>query len=358
MYTNDNTNAKKGKHLSYEERVKIEVWKQAGYSNRQISRELGRAPQTIHNELKRGTVRQIAQRQKAKSGKVYEYETYVYSAPAGQLAYETARKRSVKPPKWIELADFLDWADDRMSINKWSPEAVIGYAKAKQLFPEADLPCVSTLYHWIDRGIMRTTNTDLLEKVSRKARKDKPKELKRSNMGQSIHDRPDSVNRREEFGHWEIDTVIGAKDKTDDVLLTLVERQTRFELIIRLPDKTKEAVEKAVTKLVQNMGEEVYHLIKSITADNGTEFYSLAEALENFADVYFADPYASWQRGTSENQHKLIRRFIGKGERIDSFSDQELLRIQRWMNSLPRKQFGFLASKDMFLKAWTAEKAA
>lgn len=348
-HTHHTTTRTPGKHLTYEERIQIEVYKNEGYSNRQIALKIRCSRSTINNEIKRGTVRQIKQRQTAPSGKVYEYSTHIYSAEAAQYAYESARKNCGRASKWVELAEFMDWADDMMLNEAYSPAAVLAYAYNHNLFPELDLPCVTTLYHWIDRGIMRTKNIDLLEKTRRKPRRVKRDSPHETTLGKSINERPESVNNREEFGHWEIDTVIGAKDKGDKCLLTLVERQTRYEYLVLLDSKTQACVNQALSEFIGSFSETDQQLIfKSITSDNGKEFAGLSDLLSDQMDIYFAHPYTSWERGTSENQHKLIRRFIPKGQRMDSLTDETVKRIQQWMNVYPRALFGYQTAYDMF----------
>ena len=119
----------------------------------------------------------------------------------------------------------------------------MGFAREHQLFDAAIVPCTTTLYHWIDSGVMKSRNLDLLDKLSRntKKRTDKARLNKRV-LGPSIEDRPKAIETREHFGHWEIDTVIGTQAACDPVLLTLVERKTRYEVIMKLKDKMAQAV--------------------------------------------------------------------------------------------------------------------
>src|SRR5690625_4468180 len=244
----NNTNSRTGKHLTYEERIKIEAYKELGYSNRKIARILNRAPQTINNAINRGTVRTIKQRQ-VHNDKVYEYDQYSYSADADHQIYLRNRQNCGRVPKWALSDSFIDWADDKMLNDDWSPDMVVGRAIAKKLFPSDLIPSTSTLYHWIDRGVMRTKNIDLLEKVSRKPRNDsKTQRENRRILGPSIKDRPLNVDDRKEFGHWEIDTLIGERDKNDPVLLTLVERKTRFEIILKIEQQAKDSVAQAMIK--------------------------------------------------------------------------------------------------------------
>jgi len=200
---NDNIYSNKGKHLTYEERVKIEAYKELGYSNRKIARILGRVPQTINNAVNRGTVRTIKQRQ-VHNDKVYNYEQYSYSADADHQIYLRNRQNCRRRPKWLQCDSFTSWADDKMLHKGWSPDMVVGRAMKEKLFRADLILCTSTLYHWIDRGIMKTKNIDLLEKVSRKPRSESPKHRKnRRVLGPSIKDRPEQVDTREHFGHWE-----------------------------------------------------------------------------------------------------------------------------------------------------------
>ena len=207
-----------------------------------------------------------------------------------------------------------------------------------------------SLYHWIDSGIMKTGNIDLLEKLSRKSRGSKPKVRRNKRvLGLSIEQRPEDVDTREEFGHWEIDTVIGLKKASDPILLTLVERKTRFEWILKIPAKTEKAVDEALSSIFadnNNFKEEVF---KSITADNGSEFVGLNDLAENLK-VYFCHPYASYERGTSENQHKLIRRFIPKGTAIDDVSNNQVKRITQWINDYPRRILGYDTAHQAFIR--------
>src|SRR5699024_12767531 len=110
-------------------------------------------------------------------------------------------------PKVLILYSFTIWVNYKMLNDGFSPDIVIGRATKDKLFQADLIPSTSTLYHWIDRGIMKTKNIDLLEKVARTPRKDSPKHREnRRVLGPSIEERPDKVDTREHFGHWEIDT--------------------------------------------------------------------------------------------------------------------------------------------------------
>lgn len=139
---------------------------------------------------------------------------------------------SGRRPKWADTDAFIEWADDKILEEKWSPDVVVGFARTQDLFDPSIIPCTTTLYGWIDKGIMKTKNMDLLEKLSRKPKDSSYRSrINKRVLGKSIEQRPAEIDDRQTFGHWEIDTVVGNKVKTDSVLLTLVERQTRFEII-------------------------------------------------------------------------------------------------------------------------------
>lgn len=345
---NDNTPHTKGKHLSADERSKIQVLKQEGYSHRKIAKALGCAPQTINNEIKRGTVTQA--REQKQNGKTYRYTDTVYFPDVGQRQYEENRLNCGRIPKWVSIPAFIKWADTKLLKAGWSPDAVIGYLKRHFPYAKALLPCTTTLYHWINIGIMRTKNIDLLEKVSRTPRKTgrHGKKNKRK-LGTSIEERPEHIEDRAEFGHWEIDTVLGVKGEDDEVLLTLAERKTRFECIIKVDRKDASSISKAVQSLAERTGTDIRAVFKTITSDNGSEFSTLETDLKETTQVYFSHPYASYERGTSENQHKLIRRFIPKSQPISQVSQQQTLRIQKWMNTYPRKQLNYRTPQDALM---------
>ena len=331
----------KWQHLDITERFYIEKMIALGYSNRAIARGLDRPHSTVNNEIKRGTIKQ----KKIVNGKEVYYTKY--DAYAAQDFYELKRERSVKSFKLVRVSKFIEFAVDKIRNHKWSPDAVAGYAYVQGLFTKEEMVSAKTLYNYIDRKLIDLDNFDLLLKLSRKATKQAPKMNKRI-LGKSIDLRPDHINDRSEFGHWEIDTVIGVKDLNEPVLLTLTERLTRYELIIKIDGKTEQAVSKALKPLMHT--EHAEEIFKSITSDNGSEFATLTEAVSTIAEVYFTHPYSSWERGTNENHNGMIRRFIPKGTRISSVRSKQIRDINIWMNKYPRKILGYYTPHQLFLQ--------
>ena len=168
-------------------------------------------------------------------------------------------------------------------------------------------------------------------------------------LGRSIEQRSQEVNKRDVFGHWECDLVLGHKTKDDEVLLTLSERMSREFLIIKIPDKTAASVMNAFKSLRKQYSEHWNDIFKTITTDNGSEFADLSQ-LEDISKslVYYAHPYTSCDKGTVERHNGLIRRFIPKGDYIHNYSLQQIINIETWCNSLPRKILAYHTPDEIF----------
>ncbi len=170
-------------------------------------------------------------------------------------------------------------------------------------------------------------NYDLPEKLKRNTKIHRIRKNKKK-LGRSIEQRPQEVNKRDVFGHWECDLVLGHKTKDDEVLLTLSERMSREFLIIKIPDKTAASVMNAFKSLRKQYSEHWNDIFKTITTDNGSEFADLSQ-LEDISKslVYYAHPYTSYDKGTVERHNGLIRRFIPKGDYIHNYSLQQIINI-------------------------------
>lgn len=199
-----------------------------------------------------------------------------------------------------------------------------------------------TVYNYIDRGLMKVKNIDLLLKCRRKPKKERRIAHKRL-FGTSIEQRPDSVNLRQEFGHYEGDTIIGKDGKSS--VLTIVERKTRKGFMLKIKDRTAKAALRAVNRFKKTLPKGA---IKSITLDNGSEFARLTEL--NGIDVYYAHPYSAYERGSNENYNGIIRRFLPKGKDLSNLSQQDLNRINNWIDSYPRKILNYQNAETLFEK--------
>lgn len=243
----------------------------------------------------------------------------------------------------------MAYADQKMEKEKYSPDIVIHFAKKSHLFPKEKIPCTTTLYNYINQGIMETKNMDLHLKVRRRINQPRNRTNKRI-LGDLIEKRPDIVDSQEEFGYWEMDMVMGLRAGNDHALLMLTERKTRYEIIIKMDGKASTPVNRALTNLKEAAGEHFGQLFKTITSDNGTEFAGVSALLKEVTNVYFSHPFSSWERGTNENHNGMIRRFIPKRTRISDVSLQTVRRVQDWMNTLPRKILGYATPRECLLE--------
>lgn len=332
---NSITSHQKGKHLSFEERVIIQTRLKDNLSPNKIAKELGCAPNTVRNEIKRGTVYLY-------NGNVKRYKAYT-----GQAAYEANRVNSCRRCEYFNKLKFISYVEERFFNGGISIDACIGEALAKNYFQREEMLCTKTIYNYIDIGLMKIRNHNLPEKISRKPKCERVRKNKRK-LGRSIEERPD-INDKLEFGHWEADLVIGQKDKSDEALLTLLERHTRRYMLIKIDGKTSSAVMDGFTKVKNYFGKKFSDVFKTITTDNGSEFADLSKLEETSKTlVYYAHPYASWEKGSNERHNRLVRRFIAKGKRISDYGLDAIARIEDWCNSLPRKILGYRTPDELF----------
>ena len=329
------TKERKGKHLNYEERIKIEALHRSGLRPSGVGLQLDRSKRTIERELAKGKVELL-------NSDLTTYETY--SAEVGQMEYDkraTGKGPALKIGKDHKFAEYIE-----TSIKSGlSPYATLQNIKNKGLEFDTEI-CLSTLYTYIDDGLfLGISNKDLPVKKDGKKRKyRKVRQAITNTKGTSISDRPEHIEMREEAGHWEMDCVVG-KQGTKAVLLVLSERATRKELIFKMKSKTQDEVVKVLSKLERKMGRVRFSkTFKSITTDNGGEFldfYRIEKSLfakkKKRTKMYYAHPYSAWERGTNENINKMIRRFIPKGVDISRFSDDEIKEIENFINNYPRR---------------------
>lgn len=165
-----------------------------------------------------------------------------------------------------------------------------------------------------------------------KGKRRQPRETRgRFNVGKSIQQRPKEVRKRESFGHWELDTVVSSRGKSKACVATFAERKTRLYLAIKMPDRTSISLEKAFGMIARSFPKGTF---QTATVDRGKEFacYDRLESVHNL-NIYFADPYSSWQRGTNENSNGLLREFFPKGKDFAEVSEEELGQALYLINS-------------------------
>jgi IS30 family transposase len=339
-HTNLTKASRMGKHLNF-----IEGMSRVGAPTRDIAAAVGRSVRTIQRELRRGRVKH----------RDSEYrDKWVYSAEYAQAAYEknaTAKGYDLKLGANYQLAE---WIAEQIKKGL-SPDVVAARLKGEEQFPSL---CTKTIYTYIDMGLIPgVTNESLWEKRKRKrrARRQVRASKKIEQRRVSIRERPDAIDGREELGHWEIDLVVGPKNGSKTVLLTLVERKSRQQITRRLKERSQRSVLRAINGIERLYGAEMFRrTFKSITADNGSEFLAV-RAMEKSVcsekkrtQMYYADPYCSWQRGTNENTNRFIRRFISKGMDIAKITKKRLEEITQWINNYPRRILEYMTPAEVF----------
>lgn len=337
------------RQLKWEDRVRLEALLLAGTDKKEIAKILHCHISTIYREIKRGSYEHLNS----------DYTTEIrYSSDMAQKKYELGlenRGAELKIGSDFELANYIE---NKIVNENYSPDAVIGELSLPENEGKFETTiCTKTVYNYIDKGIfLCLTNKDLPVKSDSKRDYRKIKKTqKRAQAGESISQRPEDIDKREEFGHWEMDSVMGKQGESENCLVVLTERMTRDELIFKTPDHKASSVVEVLDSLEREWGENFHKIFKTITVDNGTEFSDCAGMEKSCLNpdkkrtkLYYCHPYSSWERGTNENQNKMIRRKIPKGTNFDAKTQEEIISIQEWINHYPRRIFGYRSSAELF----------
>ena len=322
--------------LSLSEREEISRGLSVKRSFRAIARQLGRAPSTISREVMR-------------NGGSAAYR----AARADRAAWDRALR-----PKTCKLACHpgLRRTVSAKLRRKWSPEQIAGWLK--RAFPGETHNQVSheTIYRSLyiqARGVLKKALLDHL-RARRTIRRSRHASLKRSGLGQvkdavSIRERPAAVEDRAIPGHWEGDLLAGSRNS---FIATLVERQSRYVMLVKVPNKNTDSVVAALIEQSKRLPQE---LCKSLTWDRGKELADHQRlTLATEIDVYFCDPHAPWQRGTNENTNRLLRQYLPKGTDLSVHSQAELDTVARELNERPRKTLNYQSPAEKFAECVAA----
>ena len=317
--------------LTQVERYTLSLLKRDGCSLRSIARVLLRSPSTISREIRRnGTVDQRKPR-----------PLYVPSKAQEQANGRRRRSRRVKqhdPAVYSHVESLL-------AGEQWSPEQI-----ANQLPEQLGVRMSHmTIYRHVRRDQRQGGHLYRhLRQGGKRRRKRTYGPEKRGKLANKpmIDSRPEAVEGRQEAGHWEGDTVMGASGERD-CLLTLVERSTGLALVMKLPHRTVRAVNRAALHAIQTSGLP----FTTITWDNGTEFHGY-RALEHAAGIrcYFAYPHHPWQRGSNENFNGLLRQYFPKGKSLARIRQADCNTVVAKLNQRPRKRYGFQTPEQRLQK--------
>ena len=308
--------------ITREERYTISALRKQGFNATAIAEHLGRDRSTIYREINRN---------RCNDGH--------YRPSKADTRTHTRRSNSRRNQQFSDT-DFNLVA--KHLRNDWSPEQISGYFKANGLLSISH----ETIYRhiWQDKAAGGTLHAHLRRACKQRRKRYGAYDSRGRLAGKRhIDERPESINDRTEFGHWEIDLMHGKGSK--DCIVTLVERKTRYTLIGKLDAKTKEQTNARTMKLIKP----IVTAFKSITADNGTEFHGFSVIEKKGKLVfYFATPYHSWERGTNENTNGLIRQYLPKKESMHLVSQTRCNSIARKLNSRLRKILGYQTPGEAF----------
>ncbi len=310
-----------------EERYQIDDLRCEGFSQTRIAKQIGRSTSTVTRELKRNKGERVWRAHKA------------HEKAKGRLTKRgRANARKVSEDIW-------EYAKNKLQTNQWSPDQISGQLKLKgagRISHEfiyqrvlADKKAGGELYKHL--------RCQKLRKKRYGSNRGRPTILNRTGM----KNRPAIVDMRKRIGDWEGDTIIGAGCNSGAIVST-VERVSRFTILAKINNKSPDGVTKA---FIRKMGP-FSKLAYTMTVDNGGEFAfheKISRALN--MKVYFATPYASWERGTNENTNGLVRQYFKKSMRLDTVTDEDVQRIADKLNHRPRKCLGYRTPYQVFSKA-------
>lgn len=339
------TECQQYKHLTYNDRIKIEALYNHKVSKQSIALEVGCSLSTLYRELKRGRYSRLT---------TTLANMDAYSADIAQKDYDfkaSAKGAPLKLGKNFKLSAFVE---EKIQEGD-SPAAAIGKAKESPLHLIVNI-CIKTLYNYIHSDVfLNITSKNLPRGGTQKQTHEKVQRVRiKKPLASSIEDRPEEINERTTFGHWEMDTVVGKRNGKGQVLLVLTERLTRNEIIVKIAGRTQDAVKKALDKLERKHGKYFKRIFRTITIDNGGEFLD-TDKLEKSCrtksprtKVYYCHPYSSYERGSNENANGMIRRKIPKGTPMENYTDNDIANIQNWMNTYPRKIHNYSCAEVLF----------
>lgn len=299
-------------------------------SLRQIAGKLNRAPSTICREVGR-------------NGGKYHYR----AVDADRAAWDRAHRP--KPCK-LALHPRLCQAVTEKLLHEWSPQQIAGWLK--QTYPDDEAHQVSheTIYKSLfiqARGALKKEMQSYL-RTKRSIRRARQHSIKREGLGQitnavSIRERPASVEDRAVPGHWEGDLLFGSKNSQ---IATLVERHSRYVMLVKVNGKDTETVINALIKHAHKLPRELY---RSLTWDRGKEMADHQRfTLATDINVYFCDPQSPWQRGSNENTNGLLRQYFPKGMDLSDVHQNRLNAVARRLNERPRQTLGFKTPAECF----------
>ena len=317
------------------------------FNNSYIANYLGVHRSTISRELKN----RKSYRFLIRSGRTIEKPYNATDAHNNYLFKRGLSKGEYKLRKHSKMAKYIE---DKIKIDKWAPDVIVGYMKTHNMFKNDGFCSISTptVYNAIRYGIIHVKLEDTRRMKYKPEYEHKDKNsLPASKIPYSIENRPEEINNRSTFGHFEIDTVVGTKRGKHECLLTMTERKTKFEIIFKISAKTSEEVVNKINQIKIFMNRHYNKVFKSFSTDNGSEFSDFLNIIKDTkAKIYFCHPYCSGEKGTNKKQNSMIRYFIPKGTLIENYSFEDINNIATWMNNYPRKSLDYKTPLEAVLE--------
>lgn len=315
------------KQLSWAERHTVWWLKRQSASIRSIAQATARSPSTISRELRRNQDKNWA--------------TYMPN-PAQELACQRKHKQKSKAAKDRWLWDYIV----QHLHDGWSPEMIVG--RLRREHKEAIIS-VEAVYQFV---YSRDGQRMELYKLLTRRRSKRGVKVARGKRKQSlpncvsIHERPKHIEKREEIGHFEADTVFCSSQSAN--IASIIERKTRFVFLTKNKSKHSHVVMQSIANVFAQLPAQMR---RSVTFDRGSENSTHGVLAQRFGmKTFFCDSHSPWQKGQVENINSFIRRFLPRTTNVCKMSDQQLVALQQKINSLPRKCLGFMTPKEALVK--------
>lgn len=312
------------KHLTLEKRCQIYALLKRDISKSSIAADLGIHRSTLTRELNRNQgLRGYRHNQAHRKSEV-------------RRSSASSRSTLKMTPDLIAAVRFA------LENKQWSPEQISGSFRRNSI---ADISA-ETIYRYIRWD--RCKGGTLYRQLRHRGKKYNKRCVNKAGRGMipgriDIDERPDIVEEKSRIGDWEIDTIIG-KDHIG-AIVSLVDRTSKYTRIHLVPNKKASIVTSAIVAELKNLKDKTH----TLTADNGKEFAQHAEIAETLdASVYFAKPYASWQRGLNEHTNGLVRQYFPKKTRFDKITQQDVKKVEMLLNTRPRKILDYRTPAEVF----------
>lgn len=320
-------------HLTTDSRSQIYALKSIGHSQQAIAKHLGVSASTICRELKRNTGQRGYRCKQAE-----------------QKAVEVRRVASCNPKKMIPSV--INLVEEKL-IEKWSPEQIAGVLRKNNIFISYE-----SIYRHIWKD--KKAGGNLYQNLRRRGKKYNHRGAKTAGRGcipnrVDIQQRPKIVEQKCRLGDWEGDTIMGAKQQ--GVILSLVDRKSKFTLLAKMDGKYAEQVPGIIKQCLQRLPHKVPR--HTVTFDNGKEFSRHTQITKKTKlRCYFATPYHSWERGLNEHTNGLVRQYCPKGTNLNDYSAKDIQYVEDQLNNRPRKVLDYRTPKEVILGIKQPQKIA